>query len=58
MNTIGQQIYEYRKKHELSQKALAELIGIDRSYLVQIENGKRIPGREAAFKIARMIRED
>ena len=58
MNTIGQEIYEYRKKHELSQKAFAEQIGIDRSYLVQIENGKRIPGREAAFKIARMIRED
>ena len=58
MNTIGQQIYEYRKKHELSQKAFAEQIGLDRAYLCEIENGKRIPGREAAFKIARMIRED
>ena len=58
MTKIGMQIYEYRKRHELSQKDFAELIGINRSYLVQIENGKRIPGREAAFKIARLIRED
>lgn len=55
MKTIGQEIYEYRKRHEMSQQAFAELIGVSRSYLTEIENGKRIPGRAATHKIVEVL---
>lgn len=33
-----------RREHDLTQKELAELLGITRPYLSEIENGKSIPG--------------
>ena len=58
MNTIGQQIYEYRKRNEMSQQAFAELIGVTRSYLVEIENGNRTPGTITKMAIAKVIAEE
>jgi DNA-binding XRE family transcriptional regulator len=36
---IGQSILAYRKRHKLTQQAMAERIGISRNYISQIERG-------------------
>lgn len=38
---IGQNVQRLRKEEEISQEALAAQCGINRSYLSEIENGKR-----------------
>ena len=43
---------EYRKEARISQKVLANDIGISRVYLSNIENGKVKPSVEIACKIA------
>lgn len=40
---VGNQIRKFRKKKELSQTELAEMIGKDRQYLYKIEKGKVTP---------------
>jgi len=52
MNTPGKQLHKYgpwfqmkRKKAQLTQKAVAEAVGVDRSYIAQIEAGTRWPSK-------------
>lgn len=55
---IGQKIYKYRKRHEMSQKAFAELCGLNRSYITEIENNHRKPGKEALERITEVLRNE
>lgn len=55
MNELGKKIYFYRRRHELSQKALAQIIGINRCYLNQIENGKKVPSERTEALILQVI---
>ena len=41
LKTIGKNIRSFRKKNGMSQIDLAVAVGIDRSYLSEIENGHR-----------------
>jgi transcriptional regulator with XRE-family HTH domain len=38
---FGQRLRSLRKKHGLTQAVLADKLGLDRSYLAEIEAGKR-----------------
>jgi len=38
---VGQRIKELRKKLQLSQEALANEAGVDRTYMTDVENGRR-----------------
>lgn len=38
---IGSRIKELRLKEEISQQALADITGLDRTFISHIENGKR-----------------
>ncbi len=38
---IGLRIKEIRKSKDLSQEKLANLVGLDRTYMTSVENGKR-----------------
>jgi putative transcriptional regulator len=44
-----------RAKHNMSQEKLAELIGISRPALSEIENGKVIPGGKTVIRIANIF---
>lgn len=44
-----------RKKKKLSQEQLAELVGISRSYLTNIERGTYNPSLKVAQKIAKQL---
>lgn len=48
----GKKVREIRKKEGVSQEDLADLAGLDRTYISDIENGKRNVSIETIFKIA------
>lgn len=52
---FGQKVRKLRKKKDLTQERLAELTGIDYSYLNLIENGKRNPSLKVIAKLARVL---
>lgn len=41
LKCLGKHLQLLRRKHKLSQQQLAELTGLDRSYLAGVESGKR-----------------
>lgn len=46
---------EYRKKHNLSQDKLAELLNVTRQTIISIEKGKYNPSLPLAIRIARIF---
>lgn len=53
---ISNQIRRLRFEHnEMTQKDLADRIGVTRQTIVAIENGKYFPSLELAFRIARVF---
>lgn len=48
----GKKVREIRKSEGVSQESLADLAGLDRTYISDIENGKRNVSIETIFKIA------
>lgn len=57
MNTkkLGQQIKKLRLEQGLSQEDLAGLAEIDRSFLSEIENGKKNPSFESLLRISEAL---
>ena len=57
--TFGEKIRELRKRKRLSQRDLAEKVGIDFTYLSKIENNKvPPPSNKVISKIARALEAD
>lgn len=55
---VTNRIRELRFKHgEMTQKALADAIGLTRQTVIAIEQGKYSPTLEAAFRIAEVFAE-
>ncbi len=48
-------LIDLRKKYELTQKQVAQLAGISRSYYSEIEVGTKNPGGQTAKKIADVL---
>lgn len=48
----GKKVKEIRKNRGVTQESLADLSGLDRTYISDIENGKRNVSIETIFKIA------
>lgn len=51
----GKKVREIRKKLGVSQEGLADLANLDRTYISDIENGKRNVSIETIFKIAEAL---
>lgn len=51
----GEKIKAIRKSQNISQEKLAELAELDRTYISDIENGKRNVSIETVFKIAKAL---
>lgn len=49
---LGQRVREQRHKRKLSQEQLAALAGLDRSYIGQIETGRRNSNLDTLCKLA------
>jgi transcriptional regulator with XRE-family HTH domain len=52
---FGETLRQLRSAKELSQERLAELAGLDRNYIGQIERGERNPAVVNVVKIARAL---
>lgn len=52
---FGDRLKKYRKMHKMKQSELANLIGISRSYLSELESGKKTPGPEVEKKILKIL---
>lgn len=52
---IGLNIKEKRKKKELTQEKLADMTGLSRNYISDIENGRYTPSVESISKIAHCL---
>ena len=53
--SVGEQIRHYRKIKELTQKQLANKIGVNRSYISEIESDTKFPGIEVFRKIINVL---
>ena len=49
---------EKRKEHQLTLKALAELVSCSENHLCDIENGKKNPSFKLAFRISQELKFD
>lgn len=58
LETIGQRIQNFRKKQRLSQIELAVEVGINRSYLSEIENGRTNSSINILYAIADALKID
>jgi HTH-type transcriptional regulator, competence development regulator len=62
MTSVGQRIREIRKNHNLTQRQLADRVGINFTYLSRIENDRlddeQTPREETLQKIARALNAD
>lgn len=52
VENIGKNIKKYRKIKQLPQIELAVIVGIDRAYLSEIENGRTNPSINILYAIA------
>ncbi|MCH5194690.1 MAG: helix-turn-helix domain-containing protein [Oscillospiraceae bacterium] len=53
---LGQVIYDLRIRHSMKGQALAEKVGISRSYLCQLEHGVRLnPDPAVIMKISKVL---
>ena len=55
LEQFGESVRIYRQQKGLSQEKLAELAGIDRTYVSPIELGKQNPSLEVIYKIAQVL---
>lgn len=53
VETIGEKIRKLRRQKNLKQADFVASLDVDRSYLSQIENNKKIPGREFLVKMSK-----
>jgi len=55
LKKFGSRIAELRRKSGLTQEKLAELVGVDRSYIGYVERGQRNPSMGVVYRIAKVI---
>jgi transcriptional regulator with XRE-family HTH domain len=56
LKTFGRSVRSLRKRRGLSQEDLAEVCGLSRNYISDIERGVRNPGLLALVALARALR--
>jgi plasmid maintenance system antidote protein VapI len=54
----GQMLRGSRHKNDMTQKALAEVIGVSPHHISEMENGKRTIGKEMARRFADFFKTD
>jgi transcriptional regulator with XRE-family HTH domain len=56
LKTFGRSVRRLRKQRGLSQESLAEVCGLSRNYISDIERGVRNPGLLALVALAKALR--
>jgi len=55
LGSIGDNIRKYRRKKNLTQKQLGELLGLSNTYLSDIENNRTNPSIKTLKKVAKAL---
>ena len=58
MKRFGEKLLFLRKRKDLTQKQLGDLLGVSRVYIVQLEQGQKIPNAIMILKIADIFTVD
>jgi putative transcriptional regulator len=53
--SLGNRLKELRARHDLTQEALAEMVGVSRQSIISIEKGRYSPSVTLALRIARIL---
>lgn len=53
--SFGELIWSCRKSEEMTQAALAELVGVSKQYISQLEKGERLVSVEQAVRLAEVF---
>jgi putative transcriptional regulator len=53
--TVKTRIKEFRARHDLTQEALAKMVGVRRETIVFLEKGKYNPSLNLAYRISRCL---
>lgn|GEM_PF-96531 len=53
--TVKTRIKEFRARHDLTQEALAKMVGVRRETIVFLEKGKYNPSLKLAYRISRCL---
>lgn len=53
--SFGQLIWSHRKSEEMTQVELAELLGVSKQYISQLEKGERLASVEQAVRLAEVF---
>jgi HTH-type transcriptional regulator, competence development regulator len=55
-HTFGEMLKSFRKRAKLSQRSLADMTGIDKSYISRLESGEReVTSRSLAMQLANAL---
>lgn len=52
---VGEQIFLRREERGMTQKQLAEQVGVNKNQISMIESGSRVPSVHTLFKISRAL---
>lgn len=52
---LGNRLKELRARHDLTQEALAEKVGVSRQSIISIEKGRYSPSVTLALRLARVL---
>jgi putative transcriptional regulator len=52
---LGNRLKELRARHDLTQEALAEMVGVSRQSIISIEKGRYSPSVTLALRLARIL---
>ena len=55
IDSVGKYIREYRKKRNMSQETLAEMIDVSVPYISQLETAQKYPSLETLINIANVL---
>lgn len=55
INNIPEKLSAIRKQQRYTQRAIAELAGLDKNYYAKVERGDSVPSLKTLYKIAKAL---
>ena len=52
---LGNRLKELRARHDLTQEALAQMVGVSRQSIISVEKGRYAPSVTLALRLARVL---
>lgn len=56
LKRFGESMQKTRKEQNLSQERLAEMVGVNRTYISLVEKGERNPSLKTLYRIAKALK--